>query len=122
MLKVGVPKNGVKLKMKSEGLDPAILDMDPNAPAPAAAAPTGPSGPPLKDDPKYSKVCICGCLLVHTAHVTWVVFPAPRNVSVLVNTHVPYMYLFRPCVLVIVWLVVFLCSCPVLPHAEGGGA
>ena len=59
MLKMGVPKGGVKQKMRSEGVDPAVLDMDPEQPAPAP-----PAGPPLKDDPKYAKVWtlwhVCG--------------------------------------------------------------
>jgi len=38
-------------KMQAEGLDPGILDMDPNGPPPGAE----PTGPPLKDDPKYAK-------------------------------------------------------------------
>jgi len=53
MLRMAVPKGGVKQKMRSEGFDPAIIDMDPDQPAPDDAAP---SGPPLKNDPKYAKV------------------------------------------------------------------
>ena len=50
MLKMGVPKGGVKQKMRSEGVDPSVLDMDPEKPAPgataaAAAKPTAPAGP-----------------------------------------------------------------------------
>ncbi|GMF21956.1 unnamed protein product [Phytophthora lilii] len=38
MLKVGLPAPVVKHKMQSENVDPAILDMDPNKPLPAAPA------------------------------------------------------------------------------------
>jgi hypothetical protein len=34
MLAVGVPLDAVKIKMQSKGLDPAILDLDPNEFAP----------------------------------------------------------------------------------------
>ncbi len=53
MLKVGVPKGNVKQKMRQDGLDPNVLDMDPNAPLPK------PAGPPLKDDPQFKKVRAC---------------------------------------------------------------
>ena len=49
-----LPAGAVKQKMTAEGLDPAILDMDPNSPAPSAGGGGG-GGPPLKDDPKYAK-------------------------------------------------------------------
>ena len=51
MMKAGVPKPAVANKMAAEGLDPAILDMDPNLPAPKKPG----EGPPLKDDPVYGK-------------------------------------------------------------------
>jgi WASH complex subunit CCDC53 len=35
MLNMGVPKAAVKMKMGAEGLDPDVLDLDPEAPAPA---------------------------------------------------------------------------------------
>ena len=47
MLKSGVPKPAVAHKMAMEGHDAGLLDLDPNAPAPAALL--------LKDDPKYAK-------------------------------------------------------------------
>jgi len=55
MLKIGVPRGGVKQKMRQEGLDPAILDMDPNKPPPVVAE------PPLQEHPKYAKVCRFCC-------------------------------------------------------------
>jgi len=45
MMKVGMPKDVVKHAMQRDGLDPDILDADPNQPA----------GLPLKEDPKYQK-------------------------------------------------------------------
>jgi len=36
MLKLGVPKQQLRLKMQSEGVDPNIIDLDPEAPAPPA--------------------------------------------------------------------------------------
>jgi hypothetical protein len=34
MIRMHVPKGAVALKMQQEGLDPAVLDMDPTGPAP----------------------------------------------------------------------------------------
>ena len=34
MMGMGVPPHVLKLKVESEGLDPAVLDMDPEGPAP----------------------------------------------------------------------------------------
>ncbi len=69
MVKFGTPLEACKLKMRAEGLDPSVLDMDPDGPSPnaASAAPPPPSAPPppppgappavlaLKDDPHFSK-------------------------------------------------------------------
>jgi hypothetical protein len=42
MLKVGSPLGACKLKMQADGVDPSILDLDPDSPSPnAPAAPTG---------------------------------------------------------------------------------
>jgi WASH complex subunit CCDC53 len=38
MLRIGVHKGQVKLKMQSDGLDPSILDMDPSSPSPNGGA------------------------------------------------------------------------------------
>ncbi len=38
MLKLGVPKEQLQLKLKAEGLDPAIIDMDPMAPSPGGGS------------------------------------------------------------------------------------
>ena len=51
MLSMHLPKGAVAQKMVAEGLDPAVLDMDPTGPAPSAKA----EGPKLKDDPKFAK-------------------------------------------------------------------
>jgi len=57
MMKAGVPKGAVGIKMEQENLDPTILDMDPNMPAPKNSNDGGGSGSgvPLKDDPTYAK-------------------------------------------------------------------
>eukprot|EP00968_Pinguiococcus_pyrenoidosus_P019333 scaffold2094_cov239-Pinguiococcus_pyrenoidosus.AAC.7 len=55
MLKSGVPKAAVAHKMRSDGLDPAALDADPEQPFGTPMAAAAPSAPPLKDDPKYAK-------------------------------------------------------------------
>ena len=44
MKKMGLPNEVVKHAMEKDGMDPSILDLDPNLPL-----------IPLKDDPKYSK-------------------------------------------------------------------
>ena len=53
MLKMHVPKGAVAAKMQAEGLDPAVLELDPTQPQPWKAE--VPSGPPLGEDPKYAK-------------------------------------------------------------------
>ena len=45
-LKIGVPADAVKRDMKAAGLDPAILDEDPESPSPLAPPP----GPSLGDE------------------------------------------------------------------------
>lgn len=60
MLRMHIPKPAVAAKMTAEGVDPAILDMDPEGPAVApkvavvAETPKA-EGVALKDDPKYAK-------------------------------------------------------------------
>merc|ERR1712185_665329 len=54
MLKMGLPKGAVVVKMSAEGLDPSVLDMDPDKPAPGGGGDAG-GGVALKDDPKYAK-------------------------------------------------------------------
>ena len=51
MLSMHLPRGAVEQKMVAEGLDVAVLDMDPEKPLPSAE----PAGPPLKDDPTYTK-------------------------------------------------------------------
>jgi hypothetical protein len=46
MRKVGMPMDVVKHAMTHDGLDPSVMDGDPNLPA---------GGVPLKDDPKYER-------------------------------------------------------------------
>jgi len=58
MLKNGTSKESVQETMKSKGLDPSILDLDPEKSLKSQQAPKKEDGdgePPLKDDPKYSK-------------------------------------------------------------------
>lgn len=56
MLKIHLPRGAVEQKMLSEGVDPAVLDMDPDEPSP-----NQPSDPEeektgdVEEDPKYSK-------------------------------------------------------------------
>ncbi len=54
MMSRGVPAEAVKHMMVKEGVDPAVLDCDPNRPLPEAFSPYT-SGPPLKEDPVYEK-------------------------------------------------------------------
>jgi hypothetical protein len=54
LLKFGMDPAGIKLKMKAEGLDPDMLDQDPNAPAPTAANEAS-AKVALKDHPGYAK-------------------------------------------------------------------
>ena len=42
VIKMHLPKAAVAMKMSAEGLDPAVLDMDPSSPAPSAPPPARP--------------------------------------------------------------------------------
>jgi len=58
MVRMHVPKMAVALKMSAEGLDPAILDEDPNEPyaeSPKKAPPVEAEAPALREDPRYAK-------------------------------------------------------------------
>ncbi|KAJ8612434.1 hypothetical protein CTAYLR_006588 [Chrysophaeum taylorii] len=56
MIRMHVPKTAVALKMSAEGLDPAILDMNVNEPAPEAKPATKMMEErALEDDPTYAK-------------------------------------------------------------------
>mmetsp|Transcript_7959 Transcript_7959/g.27842 ORF Transcript_7959/g.27842 Transcript_7959/m.27842 type:complete len:1349 (-) Transcript_7959:196-4242(-) len=60
MLRMHIPKAAVQMQMTQAGLDPQILDADPEAAADAVLAAFKPvekkaEGPALRDDPKYSK-------------------------------------------------------------------
>ena len=57
MLKMGLPKDVAKHAMVRDQLDPNILDMDPEKSLKSQTE-SADDGPPLKDDPKYSKVRI----------------------------------------------------------------
>jgi hypothetical protein len=50
MLKMHLPKGAVEFKMKAEGLDPAVLDMDLSKPSPLLTAPPLPPPPPKKGE------------------------------------------------------------------------
>ena len=54
MLKSGVPAPAVVHRMVADGLDPAILECDPDQPMPAKFSEFT-DGPPLGEDEKYSK-------------------------------------------------------------------
>ena len=54
MLKMGLPVGAVQNRMEKDGEDPAVMDMDPEGPSPAAAEPAA-DAMKLKDDPKYVK-------------------------------------------------------------------
>ena len=57
MLKMGLPIGAVKNALTRDGLDPAIMDLDPEKSVKSQTE-SKDDGPPLKDDPKYVKVCI----------------------------------------------------------------
>ena len=61
MLKMHLPRIAVENKMRAEGVDPAVLDLNPEKPAPASAAGPSAAGSAsqvpevlLKDDPKFA--------------------------------------------------------------------
>jgi len=53
MMKMGLPKEAAKHAMVRDGLDPSILDMDPEKSI--SSQESEDTGPPLKEDPKYAK-------------------------------------------------------------------
>ena len=60
MKKMGIPIGGVKNAMVRDGKDPLIADLDPTKPLATQrkdehAESENDDGPPLKDDPEYSK-------------------------------------------------------------------
>ncbi len=61
MLKFGIPMPAAQLKMMAEGLDPLVLECDPEKPLPKRLAPKVDEmevhieGPPLSDHPEYGK-------------------------------------------------------------------
>ena len=67
MLKMGLPLDAVKHSMQRDGKDPRILDLDHNKSVKSQLeGDSEDDGPPLKDDPEYSKVshyggCVCVC-------------------------------------------------------------
>jgi len=52
MLKMHLPRGAVEAKMAAEGVDVAVLDLDPTQPLPP---PPEPEAVPLKEDPAYAK-------------------------------------------------------------------
>jgi hypothetical protein len=60
MLKMGIPNGAVRQALQKEGKDPDIADMDPSKPLSSQLKskqnePEKSDGPPLKDDPEYTK-------------------------------------------------------------------
>jgi hypothetical protein len=56
MLKMGLPKDAVKNSLTRDGKDLAIVDLDPNkSVASQLKSNTGDYGPPLKEDPEFTK-------------------------------------------------------------------
>jgi hypothetical protein len=55
MKKMGLPSAAVKNAMERDGMDPAIMDLDPEKSLRAQSSGSD-DGPPLKDDPEYTKV------------------------------------------------------------------
>jgi hypothetical protein len=61
MLGMHLPKEAVAIKMQADGLDPAILEMDPNSPTPSMGSSVGNAATAsesiisLRDDPKFAK-------------------------------------------------------------------
>ena len=54
MLKMGLPVGAVKNALQRDGKDPSVIDLDPEKSLKAQSKVD--DGPPLKDDPEYSKV------------------------------------------------------------------
>jgi hypothetical protein len=57
MKKMGLPPGAVKNAMERDGMDPAIMDLDPEKSLRAQSIASD-NGPPLKDDPDYTKVLL----------------------------------------------------------------
>lgn len=55
MLKMGLPMDAVKHAMKRDGCDPSIIDLDPAKSLKSQRGGGEDDGPPLRDDPDYSK-------------------------------------------------------------------
>eukprot|EP00804_Cyclotella_cryptica_P000890 CCRYP_001117-RB/>CCRYP_001117-RB protein AED:0.15 eAED:0.22 QI:0/1/0.78/1/1/0.92/14/0/3367 len=55
MLKMGLPMGAVQNAMQRDGLDPTIMDLDPNKSVASQLKKEEDDGPPLKDDPSYQK-------------------------------------------------------------------
>lgn len=55
MLKMGLPMDAVKHAMKRDGCDPSIMDLDPEKSLKSQRGGGDDDGPPLRDDPEYSK-------------------------------------------------------------------
>merc|ERR1712194_259264 len=55
MSKMGLPLGAVKNAMQRDGLDPSIMDLDPEKTVASQLGDEEDNGPPLKDDPLYSK-------------------------------------------------------------------
>ena len=55
MLKMGLPMDAVKHAMKRDGCDPSVIDLDPAKSLKSQRVGGEDDGPPLRDDPDYSK-------------------------------------------------------------------
>ena len=55
MLKMGLPMDAVKHAMKRDGCDPSVMDLDPEKSLKSQRGGSKEDGPPLRDDPDYSK-------------------------------------------------------------------
>jgi hypothetical protein len=51
----GLPKGAVQNALQRDGLDPSIMDLDPDVSVKSQIGKEKDNDPPLKDDPKYSK-------------------------------------------------------------------
>jgi hypothetical protein len=51
----GLPKGAVQNALQRDGLDPSIMDLDPDVSVRSQIGKEKDNDPPLKDDPKYSK-------------------------------------------------------------------
>ena len=56
MLQMGLPRDAVKHALKRDAKDPGVLDLDPEKSLKSQQKADEDDGPPLKEDPEYTKV------------------------------------------------------------------